>query len=255
MPDQALKRQYLEAMGIQTWSLRAQAGTQSERPPPEVSPELASCSGSESASSAMGAVASTPMAGPVEGLEWGDLETRVLTCRACGLHETRTQAVFGIGDRDADLMVIGEAPGADEDRQGKPFVGRAGQLLNAMLFAIGLRREQVFIANVLKCRPPGNRDPRPEETAHCEPFLLRQVELVRPKVILAVGRISAQNLLRTSDTVGRLRGRVHAFGSHGIPLVVTYHPAYLLRSPDQKPKAWLDLQRVIQLLDCGSIGA
>jgi DNA polymerase len=191
----------------------------------------------------------------VDGVEWGALEAQVASCRACGLHETRTQAVFGVGDRNADLMIIGEAPGADEDRQGKPFVGRAGQLLNAMLFAMGFQREQVFIANVLKCRPPGNRDPRPEEAAHCEPFLMRQVELVRPKVVLAVGRISAQNLLGSSDPVGRLRGRVHTFGSRGIPLVVTYHPAYLLRSPDQKSKVWQDLQSVMQLLGCGSAGS
>jgi DNA polymerase len=185
---------------------------------------------------------------PVERLQWADLETRVSGCRACALHETRTQVVFGVGNREADLLVIGEAPGADEDRKGEPFVGRAGRLLNAMLFAIGLRREQVFIANILKCRPPGNRDPRPEEVAHCERFLTRQLELVRPKVILAVGRVSAQNLLRSSDAVGRLRGRVHAFGERRVPLVVTYHPAYLLRSPDQKPKVWQDLQRVLQLL-------
>ena len=134
------------------------------------------------------------------------------------------------------------------------YFARAGQLLNAMLFAMGFARERVFIANILKCRPPGNRDPRPEEAAHCEPFLLRQVALVRPKVILAVGRISAQNLLRTSEPVGRLRGRVHSFGSLGVPLVVTYHPAYLLRSPEQKSKAWQDLQRVMQLLGAGSPG-
>jgi DNA polymerase len=138
-------------------------------------------------------------------------------------------------------MVIGEAPGMDEDRQGEPFVGRAGQLLNAMLKALGLAREQVYIANILKCRPPRNRDPRPEEAAHCEPYLLRQIELVAPRVILAVGRIAAQSLLRTDAPLGRLRGRIHRFGESGLPLVVTYHPAYLLRSPDQKGKAWQDL--------------
>jgi DNA polymerase len=143
-------------------------------------------------------------------------------------------------------MVIGEAPGAEEDRQGEPFVGRAGQLLNAMLLAIGLQRDQVFIANILKCRPPGNRDPRPEEALKCEPFLLRQVALVRPRVILAVGGIAAQNLLKSQEPVGKMRGR--AFQFEGIPVVVSYHPAYLLRSPEQKAKSWQDLQRVAGML-------
>jgi DNA polymerase len=156
--------------------------------------------------------------------------------------------VFGVGNTQADLLVIGEAPGADEDRQGEPFVGRAGQLLNAMLLATGFKREQVFIANILKCRPPNNRDPRPEEALRCEPFLLRQIELIQPKVILSAGRISAQNLLKTDIAVGKLRGRVHRFGERQIPLVVTYHPAYLLRSPEQKGKSWDDLQLVLSLL-------
>lgn len=143
-------------------------------------------------------------------------------------------------------MVIGEAPGAEEDRQGEPFVGRAGQLLNAMLGAIGLRREQVYIANILKCRPPGNRDPRPEETLRCAPFLDRQIALVAPRVILTVGRIAAQNLLKSQEAVGRLRGKDAEF--EGIPVIVTYHPAYLLRTPAQKARAWQDLQRVRKLL-------
>lgn len=181
-------------------------------------------------------------------LDWAGLEQRVAACKACELHRTRTQTVFGVGNRQADLMVIGEAPGADEDRQGEPFVGRAGQLLNAMLLAIGFKREEVFIANILKCRPPGNRDPQLEEALHCEPYLLRQVELVAPRAILAVGRIAAQNLLKSEEAVGRLRGRVHRFGEKSIPLVVSYHPAYLLRSPEQKAKAWQDLQQVMSLL-------
>jgi len=184
----------------------------------------------------------------VSGLDWEVLRQRVAACTACSLHETRTNTVFGVGNPQADLMVIGEAPGADEDRQGEPFVGRAGQLLNEMLRAIGLGREQVFIANILKCRPPGNRDPRPEEVTRCMPYLLRQIDLVRPRVLLSVGRISAQNLLQTDTPVGRLRGRVHRFGEAGIPLVVTYHPAYLLRSPEQKAKAWVDLQLVLRTL-------
>ena len=165
------------------------------------------------------------------------------TCTACELHKSRTQAVFGVGNPRAEWMVIGEAPGAEEDRRGGPFVGRAGQLLDAMLRAIGLSREtNVYIANILKSRPPGNRDPRPEEVAACLPYLHRPIELVRPKLLLAVGRIAAQNLLATDAPLGRLRGRVHHFGEHNVPLVVTYHPAYLLRSPAEKRKAWEDLQ-------------
>jgi DNA polymerase len=156
--------------------------------------------------------------------------------------------VFGVGNEQADLLVIGEAPGADEDRQGEPFVGRAGQLLNAMLLAMGFKREAVFIANIVKCRPPNNRDPKPEEALACQSYLLHQIELIRPKLILSVGRISAQNLLKTDIAVGKLRGRVHTYGEWGIPLVVTYHPAYLLRSPEQKSKAWQDLQLALTLL-------
>ncbi len=149
--------------------------------------------------------------------------------------------VFGVGDRRARLMVIGEAPGADEDRQGEPFVGRAGQLLNEMLWAAGLAREQVYIANILKCRPPENRDPKPEESASCEGYLHSQIALVQPDLLLAVGRIAAQNLLKVDTPIGRLRGQVHRYGPAGIPLVVTYHPAYLMRSPGQKRKSWEDL--------------
>jgi DNA polymerase len=156
--------------------------------------------------------------------------------------------VFGVGDREADLMIVGEAPGADEDRQGEPFVGRAGQLLNLMLAAIGLQRGEVYIANILKCRPPGNRDPRPEEAAACRAFLMRQIALIQPRVMLSVGRISAHNLLATDAPVGRLRGRWFEFGPQRLPLTVTYHPSYLLRSPEQKAKAWQDLLQVARRL-------
>lgn len=175
------------------------------------------------------------------GADWQALQSDVSTCRACVLAETRTQTVFGVGDASADWMIIGEAPGAEEDRRGEPFVGRAGQLLNEMLRAVGLARESVFIANILKCRPPANRDPRPEEIAACAGHLQRQIEVVQPRLILAVGRIAAQSLLQTTTPVGRLRGRVHDYGPAGLPLVVTYHPAYLLRSPGQKRRAWEDL--------------
>ncbi len=173
------------------------------------------------------------------GLE--ELRRTVSACTRCALHRKRTQTVFGVGDPHAEWLVIGEAPGAEEDRRGEPFVGRAGQLLNAMLTAIGLRREAVYIANILKCRPPENRDPRPEEVAECEPYLMRQIALVAPKLILAVGRIAGQNLLKTTTPIGKLRGRVFEYGEKRIPLVVTYHPAYLLRSPREKQKAWQDL--------------
>jgi DNA polymerase len=158
------------------------------------------------------------------------------------LHAGRRQAVFGVGNHDADWLVIGEAPGAEEDARGEPFVGRAGALLNAMLRAIALPRESVYIANVLKCRPPGNRDPRPEEVVTCLPYLRRQIELVAPRIILAVGRIAAQTLLGTDAPLGKLRGRVHRFGTGQVPLIVTYHPAYLLRTPREKRKAWEDLK-------------
>ena len=175
------------------------------------------------------------------------LREQVAGCTRCTLHETRTQTVFGVGDRQADWMIIGEAPGADEDRQGEPFVGRAGRLLNAMLLAIGLQREQVFIANILKCRPPDNRDPKLEEVTACEGYLNRQIELVDPKIILAVGRIAAQNLLKVDTPIGRMRGQRYAYGKTGRPVVVTYHPAYLLRSPLEKRKVWQDLQMAMRI--------
>jgi len=171
---------------------------------------------------------------------WAELERAVKTCTLCPLHKTRTQNVFGIGNRAAQWMVSGEAPGADEDRQGEPFVGRAGQLLNSMLKAIGLPREHVFIANILKSRPPNNRDPKPEEVQACIPYLFRQIELVNPKLILCVGRIAAQTLLETDTPIGKLRGQLHRIAGNR-PMVVTYHPAYLLRSPGEKRKSWADL--------------
>jgi DNA polymerase len=181
-------------------------------------------------------------------LDWDALQARVADCTKCDLHSGRTHTVFGTGNRSADWLVIGEAPGRDEDLQGEPFVGRAGQVLNAMLKAIGLDRQQVYIANILKCRPPNNRDPRPEEVSCCEPYLMRQIELLQPGIILAVGRIAAQNLLRTEIPIGKLRGRIHRFRDTGIPLVATYHPAYLLRSPLEKRKAWQDLQLADSIL-------
>jgi DNA polymerase len=187
-------------------------------------------------------------------LDWEPLRAAVAACTRCPLHETRTQTVFGVGNRRAKWMFVGEAPGADEDRQGEPFVGRAGQLLTSMLKALGFAREDVYIANVLKCRPPGNRDPKPEEALQCRGYLDRQIELVSPALIVAVGRIAAQNLLATETALARLRGKVHALGPRGWPLVVTYHPAYLLRSPAEKRKAWQDLlfaRQVFASLEAG----
>ncbi len=172
--------------------------------------------------------------------DWEALQREVSVCTRCSLHETRTQTVFGIGNPDADWLFIGEAPGEQEDLRGEPFVGRAGQLLDEMIRALGLERENVFIANVLKCRPPKNRDPSPEEALACEPFLIQQVRKVGPKIIVAVGRIAAQNLLKTQVPIGKLRGEVHRY--EGTPVVVTYHPAYLLRSQTEKRRAWEDLK-------------
>ena len=171
--------------------------------------------------------------------DWDELRACVTECTRCALAGSRTNTVFGVGNPDADWMIIGEAPGAEEDRRGEPFVGRAGKLLDQMLLAIGQSREKVFIANILKCRPPNNRDPKPDEAAACRDYLEQQIALVRPKIVLAVGRIAAQNLLGSDEPVGRMRGRPHELD--GIPLVVTYHPAYLLRSPSQKRKSWSDL--------------
>jgi len=199
-------------------------------------------------------VSDAPSTAHVDQLGWDELAATVKACQRCPLHQTRTQAVFGVGNREARWLVIGEAPGADEDRQGEPFVGRAGQLLNSMLKAIGLAREQVFIANILKSRPPNNRDPRPEEVQACIPFLYRQIELIDPQLILCVGRIAAQTLLSTDTPIGKLRGKLHHLaptrpGAKSRPMIVTYHPAYLLRSPAEKRKAWGDLVLAMQTFE------
>jgi uracil-DNA glycosylase len=203
---------FLQAMGIQAWQLKQKTSA----------PNVAS------------SVAATCQT------EWDGLRKAVMNCTACGLDKTRTQTVFGVGNQQAELMVIGEAPGFHEDKQGEPFVGRAGQLLTAMLQAIGMERETVYIANILKCRPPNNRDPSLEEVKLCTPFLQQQIALVKPKLLLAVGRIAAQYLLNTKTSLGQLRSKIHTFGN--TPLIITYHPAYLLRNPVDKRKAFEDLQ-------------
>ena len=230
-----LRQEYLAALGLRSWTLRAKPAAAAE--------------------AAVGGAVSTQPASPTlvrepsdlspsreAGADWAELRARVAACTRCSLSATRTQTVFGVGNLNADWLIVGEAPGAEEDRKGEPFVGRAGQLLNSMLLAIGLPREQVYIANVLKCRPPGNRDPSPTEAAECLPYLERQIALLKPKIMLVVGRIAAQNLLRTDKTLGSLRQQVHRFGLSEVPLVVTYHPAYLLRTPGDKRKAWEDLK-------------
>jgi len=184
--------------------------------------------------------ASAPVSPAKAGTQWIELKQAVPACTACGLHKTRTQTVFGVGDENADWMLIGEAPGAEEDRLGDPFVGQAGKLLDNMLAAIDLKRgENVYIANVLKCRPPGNRNPEPDEVGKCTPFLKQQIALIQPKLIIAMGRFAAQTLLASDATIASMRGRV--FRYEGVPLIVTYHPAYLLRNLPDKAKAWADL--------------
>ncbi len=213
----AQRKAYLDALGLESWVLR-------------------------SPSAAAPAAPAAALAGREAACDWLHLRERVAACTRCSLAQTRTQTVFGVGDPAAAWMVVGEAPGAEEDKRGEPFVGRAGQLLNSMLRAIGLARDQVYIANMLKCRPPNNRDPSAGELAECSPYLDRQVELVQPKILLVVGRIAAQNLLKTTLPLGGLRLKVHAYGPAKVPVVVTYHPAYLLRAPNDKRKAWDDLQ-------------
>jgi uracil-DNA glycosylase family 4 len=241
----ALRKEYLAALGLETWTLRrpATAALEPVAAPFTESAPLAAVAQLAAAAPAAATHVATHSAVPREAAhDWPQLRERVAACTRCGLSATRTQTVFGVGNLQAQWLVVGEAPGAEEDRQGEPFVGRAGQLLNAMLRAIGLKREQVYIANVLKCRPPQNRDPGAAETVECLPYLDRQIALLRPKIMLVVGRIAAQNLLRTDATLGSLRQQVHSFGASGVPLVVTYHPAYLLRTPAEKRKAWEDLK-------------
>lgn len=185
-------------------------------------------------------------------LDWDGLQQQVAGCQACGLCESRKNTVFGVGHRQAEWMIVGEAPGAQEDQQGEPFVGAAGKLLDSMLRAVGLTRadaepgRQVYIANTLKCRPPGNRNPDPSELAQCEPYLQRQIELIQPRIILAMGRFAVQQLLRSNEAIGRLRGRVHQY--QGVPLIVTYHPAYLLRNLPDKARSWEDLCLALRTL-------
>jgi DNA polymerase len=187
----------------------------------------------------------------IELMQWDALAQAVASCEACGLCAGRRNTVFGVGDTQADWLIVGEAPGENEDLQGEPFVGQAGRLLDNMLKSLGLdRKRKVYIANVLKCRPPGNRNPEPAEVAQCEPFLRRQVQLLQPKIILAMGRFAVQSLLGSDEPIGKLRGRSHEY--MGVPLIVTYHPAYLLRNLPDKAKAWADLCLALEVMGEGS---
>jgi DNA polymerase len=221
--DNATRLQYLEAMGIAVWVPRAVVDPQQASAPSDAAANIA----------------------PTEPLDsWEALQAEVAPCMHCDLYKTRTQTVFGSGNKNADWMIIGEAPGQNEDQQGLPFVGKAGLLLTEMLRAISLAREEVFIANMVKCRPPANRDPKPIEIETCKPYLLRQIALVKPKIIVVLGRVAAQALLNTDEPIGQLRGKIHTLND--TPVVVVYHPAYLLRSLLDKRKAWADLKLAMQ---------
>jgi uracil-DNA glycosylase len=241
------QRAMLEEMGLRGWARVDDADVAVAAPAPPAAVE--------SPPPAVAPVVRRDRAGGVDAMDWDTLRQAVADCTACKLCAGRRQAVFGVGHPSAHWMVVGEAPGEQEDIQGEPFVGKSGQLLDNMLRALGLsRREtpppggegspsdparQVYIANTLKCRPPGNRNPAPDELAQCEPFLVRQIALVKPRIILAMGRFAVQSLLRSDEPIGRLRGRVHRY--QGVPLIVTYHPAYLLRNLEDKARAWDDL--------------
>lgn len=216
--DNATRLQYLEAMGIDVWLPRAAADHEQASTPDVIAENTR----------------------PKQVDSWEALQAEVAPCIKCDLCKTRTQTVFGSGNKNADWMIIGEAPGQSEDQQGLPFVGKAGLLLTEMLRAIGLNREEVFIANIVKCRPPANRDPQPIEIATCKPYLSRQIALLKPKIIVALGRVAAQALLNTDQPIGKLRGKRHALND--TPVIVVYHPAYLLRSMLDKRKAWEDLK-------------
>jgi len=241
------RQERLQALGLwPTWHLRVPARAEQDNEALEVAATMPPAPASEAPPAPASETASAPQrrespdASLIDGMDWDALDAAIMSCARCELAKSRTQGVPGVGDRQADWLFVGEAPGANEDRLGEPFVGDAGKLLDAILAAIGLRRgENVFIANVLKSRPPGNRDPKPEEVATCLPYLVRQIELIRPKLIVAMGRFAAQSLLSTDMPLGKMRGRLHSY--HGVPLVVTYHPAYLLRNPLDKAKVWEDM--------------
>lgn len=239
----------LRAMGVDVW-VRRQVPDLASSPDIEpaviteesVRPANLAQQAADTSSQTLTTATTDALSGPeLSTYGWDQLQACVADCTACELHSGRTRTVFGTGNKQASWMLIGEAPGADEDQQGEPFVGRAGQLLNAMLEAIGLQREAVYIANIVKCRPPNNRNPHRDEAAACRAYLQRQIELIQPGLILALGKVAASNLLQSDEAVGKMRGSLHTYGATQIPLVVTYHPAYLLRTPSDKAKVWQDL--------------
>lgn len=240
----ARQRAMLAEMGVRLFEPPASLATAGDTPPPAVRDESRTAPAARVVSGATMAAPKPAAAGSraagIEAMDWDALALAVAGCRACQLCAGRRNTVFGVGDRQADWLIVGEAPGENEDLQGEPFVGQAGKLLDNMLKALGLDREHnVYIANVLKCRPPGNRNPQPQEVAQCEPFLRRQVELLQPRIIVALGRFAVQSLLGSDEPIGKLRGRAHEY--LGVPVVVSYHPAYLLRNLPDKAKAWADL--------------
>ena len=240
----------LEEMGLTpVWRLRDRAPAAEQGPVVETGPGPESrVTSHESPQPATG-----ERRGEIMSLDWTALKARVAGCVDCPLHQKRNKTVFGVGDENADWLFVGEGPGADEDAQGEPFVGQAGRLLDNMLAAIQLKRGQnVYIANVVKCRPPGNRNPEPAEALACEPYLHRQIELIRPKLIVALGKVAVSNLLATDASIASLRGKIHRYRE--IPLIVTYHPAYLLRSLHEKAKAWADLRFAVRTLAGGGGG-
>lgn len=270
--DAQIRQQYMQAMGIPVWVPKADVAEEKIHPDPPLLKEGASRqhqllaekpSSLEKPGQEEPKTSEPLLIPPTEQantapaaqnapdctqMDWPTLRDSVTNCQLCTLHKSRTQTVFGTGDTQANWMIVGEAPGANEDRQGEPFVGKAGQLLNNMLAAVGLPRNAVYISNVLKCRPPNNRDPKPEESALCRGYLERQIALIQPKLIIVVGRIAAHNLLQVATPLGRLRGKLHELPGSDIPVLVTYHPAYLLRQPLEKRKAWQDLQLARQAM-------
>ena len=252
----ARQRAMLAEMGVSVWAPKPRPEAHTASAPVPASPVATPVARAPAAPVAEAPVAVRPArAASVQTMDWATLRETVAGCEACGLCKSRKNTVFGVGDEQADWMIVGEAPGENEDLRGEPFVGAAGQLLDNMLRAVGRSRtgqgaQGAFIANVLKCRPPANRNPQPDEVAQCEPYLARQVALVQPLVIVAMGRFAVQALLKSSEPIGRLRGRVHQY--EGVPVIVSYHPAYLLRTPTDKGKAWADLCLAMQTLEAAT---
>lgn len=256
--DAARRKTYLKALGVEQWVARDALPAAGEASPAiaatpatPVEPDMPVPRNKSPAVLTTPPALAPALAAPTPvPQDWAGLRAAVSDCRRCKLCETRTQTVFGVGPETAPLMVVGEGPGADEDAQGEPFVGRAGKLLDEMLRAIGRsRRDNVFIANVVKCRPPGNRDPEADEVEACRPYLEQQIKLIKPKLIVGLGRIAAQRLLATDQPLSKLRGPLHSYGDTRTPLFITYHPAYLLRSPREKAKSWDDLKKVWRFLE------